>query len=257
MSGFASYPSLRDKTVFITGGTSGIGADFVPQFAAHGAKVGFIGRNEAAAAAVVAEATSRGPHQPLFISCDVGDIDALRAAIGRTADAFGPIDVLVNNAASDDRHKMEDVTPEYWDERMNVNLRHHFFAIQAVAPGMKTAGGGSIINLGSVSWMNKTPWMPAYTAAKAAIHGLTRTMARALGPDNIRVNCVVPGWIMTERQETLWHNPETEKRRAAGQCLPRKLYPPDVSRLVLFLAADDGSACTSQSYVVDGGWAGL
>ncbi|MFQ5973920.1 MAG: SDR family NAD(P)-dependent oxidoreductase [Alphaproteobacteria bacterium] len=257
MDEFATYPSLRDRVVLVTGGSSGIGADMVQHFAAQGSKVGFVGQNEAAAAEVVRASVERGEHRPLFLKCDLRDIEGLRAAIRETEEALGTITVLVNNAAHDERHDMAEVTPEYWDDRMHVNLRHQFFAIQTVAPGMKAAGGGSIVNLGSISWMIKTTGMPAYTTAKAAIQGLTRTMARELGPDNIRVNCVAPGWIMTQRQIDLWLTPEGEADLMAGQCLKRRLYPPEVSRLVLFLAADDSSACTSQSYVVDGGWAGL
>ena len=253
---YASYPSLDDKVVFVTGGSSGIGSDYVVQFAAQGAMVGFVGRNEAAAAQVVARCVKAGDPEPLFIPCDLRYIDALRAAIKQTAAAFGTITGLINNAASDERHRLEDVTPEYWDDRMHVNLRHQFFAIQAVVPGMKAAGGGSIVNLGSIGWMLKVPDYPAYATSKAAIQGLTRTMAKQLGPFNVRVNCVVPGWIMTEKQVTLWLTPAGEKELMEGQCLKRKLYAPDVTRMILFLIADDGSACASQNYVVDGGWAG-
>ncbi len=253
---YATYPSLRNKVVFITGGSSGIGADYVVQFAAQGAKVGFVGRNEAAAAEIIAACAAGGYPEPLFIACDLRDIEALRAAIKQTEAAFGVVTGLVNNAASDERHKTEDVTPEYWDDRLQVNLRHQFFAIQAVIPAMRSAGGGSIVNLGSIGWMLKVPDYPAYATSKAAVQGLTRTMAKQLGPDNIRVNCVVPGWIMTEKQQTMWLTPEGEKELLAGQCLKRKLYPPDVTRMILFLIADDSSGCTSQNYVVDGGWAG-
>ncbi len=253
---YANYPSLKDKVVFVTGGSSGIGADYVVQFASQGAKVGFVGRNQQAADGIVESCQSQGFPAPLFIPCDLRDIEALRSAIKQTESAFGTITGLVNNAASDERHKTEDVTPEYWDERMQVNLRHQFFAIQAVIPGMKDAGGGSIVNLGSIGWMMKVPDYPAYATSKAAVLGLTRTMAKQLGPHNIRVNCVTPGWIMTEKQERLWLTPEGEQELMAGQCLPRKLYSPEVTRMILFLIADDGSACTSQTFVVDGGWAG-
>ena len=253
---YASYPSLRDKVVFITGGSSGIGADYVMQFASQGAKVGFVGRNQQAADEIIEHCRSRDYREPLFVPCDLRDIGALRAAIKQTEAVFGTITGLVNNAASDERHKTEEVTPEYWDDRMQVNLRHQFFAIQAVIPGMKQAGGGSIVNLGSIGWMLKVPDYPAYATCKAAVLGLTRTMAKQLGPDNIRVNCVTPGWIMTEKQEKLWLTPEGERDLMAGQCLPRKLYSPEVTRMILFLIADDASACTSQAFVVDGGWAG-
>ena len=257
MDEFATYPSLQGKVVYISGGTTGIGAQVVEHFAAQGARVGFIGRNEAAAAAVIDDCAKNGWPAPMFQRVDVTDIAALRASIEATAGALGPINVLVNNAANDQRHTMEEVTPEYWDERMHVNLRHQFFAIQAVAGGMRAAGGGSIINLGSISWMLKVPDMPAYTTAKAAIQGLTRTIARYLGPDNIRVNAVVPGWIITQRQLDHWLTPEAEQEMLEGQCLKRRLLPPELARMILFLAADDSSACTSQSYIVDGGWAGL
>lgn len=253
---FASYPSLRDKVVFITGGSSGIGADYVVQLAAQGAKVGFVGRNQNAADALIAVCGDAGYPVPLFIQTDLRDIDALRAAMAQTEDALGTITGLINNAASDERHKLADVTPEYWDERMQVNLRHQFFAIQAAVPGMRRAGGGSIVNLGSIGWMLKVPDYPAYATAKAAIQGLTRTMARDLGPDNINVNCVVPGWIMTQRQIDKWLDEAGEKALMEGQCLKRKLVPSDVTRMVMFLIADDGNACTSQNFVVDGGWAG-
>ena len=257
MDPYARYPSLQGKTVFLSGGSSGIGADMVRQFAAQGARVGFVGRNEAAAGEVSAACAEAGGGATLFIKCDVRDIEALKAAIAETATAFGPITGLVNNAASDDRHKSQEVSPEYWDERMAVNLRHQFFAIQAVAPGMKAAGGGAIVNLGSIGWMIKDPIFPAYAAAKAAIEGLTRVMARELGPDNIRVNCVAPGWIMTERQLELWVTPEAQAGNLEAQCLKHKLSPAEVSRMVLFLTADDSSGCTSHSYFVDAGRSGL
>ena len=254
---FARYPSLQDKVVFITGGTSGIGADYVVQFAAQGSQVAFVGRNAAAAEELIGACRDEGFPAPLFIRADVKDIDALKAAIAQTAETFGPITGLVNNAASDDRHDVMEVTPEYWDDRMQVNLRHQFFAIQGVIPGMRQAGGGSIVNLGSIGWMLKNTGYPAYAVAKSAVQGLTRTMARTLGPDNINVNAVVPGWILTKRQVDLWFDETGEAALLEGQCLKRKLYAPDLTRMVLFLIADDGNACTSQSYIVDGGWAGL
>ena len=250
----AVYPSLRERVVFLTGGASGIGAAEVAAFAAQGARVAFVDiADDAAAAEVVAKARAAGHPEPFFQHCDLTDIAALRAAVARAADRLGPITVLVNNAANDQRHRWEDVTPEYWDERQAVNLRHQFFAIQAVAPMMKAAGGGSIVNFGSVSWHVGQGGMPAYTTAKAAVEGLTRGMARDLGPDNIRVNCVVPGWIMTERQIRLWLTPEGEANLIRSQCLKRKLVPEDVARMVLWLAADDSRMCTSQLFVVDAG----
>ena len=187
--------------------------------------------------------------------CDVRDIAALRATLSGIETEWGPITVLVNNAARDDRHALESVTPEYWDDRLAVNLRHHFFAAQAVAPGMARAGGGSIINLGSVSWMRATPGMVAYTTAKAAIHGLTRTLARELGPQNIRVNCLVPGAIDTPRQRALWISPEMEREFLAQQCLKFRLNEDDVARGVLFLASDEARGMTGHNLIIDAGLA--
>jgi D-xylose 1-dehydrogenase len=254
MSGqFAAYPSLRDRVVFITGGASGIGAEHVSQFAAQGAKVAFVDINDDAAGELVAKLAAAGNAAPFFQHCDLKDIGALRAAIAEVGKRLGPITVLVNNAASDQRHKFEDVTVEYWDERMATNLRHQFFAIQAVSPMMRSAGGGSIINFGSVSWHSLQGGMPAYTTAKAAVEGLTRGMARDLGPDGIRVNTVIPGWIMTERQISMWLTPEAEANLMQVQCLKEKLVPADVTRMVLWLASDDSRMCTAQLWVVDAG----
>ncbi|HEX5328320.1 MAG TPA: SDR family oxidoreductase, partial [Acetobacteraceae bacterium] len=202
---------------------------------------------------LVARLKADGHPEPFFQHCDITDIAALRTAIAEVARKLGPITVLVNNAANDQRHKWQDVTPEYWDERQAVNLRHQFFAIQSVAPMMKQAGGGSVINFGSVSWHSLQGGMPAYTTAKAAVEGLTKGMARDLGGDGIRVNCVIPGWIMTERQVRLWLTPEAEANLMRLQCLKQKLAPADVARLVLWLAADDSRMCTAQLWVVDAG----
>jgi NAD(P)-dependent dehydrogenase (short-subunit alcohol dehydrogenase family) len=250
---FAIYPSLRDRVVFITGGASGIGAEHVTQFAAQGAKVAFVDIADDAARNLVAKIQAAGHAPPLYQHCDLKDIEALRGAITEAGRRLGPITVLVNNAANDQRHKFEDVTVEFWDERQATNLRHQFFAIQAVAPMMRTAGGGSIINFGSVSWHSLQGGMPAYTTAKAAVEGLTRGMARDLGPDKIRVNTVIPGWIMTERQLTLWMTPAAEKNLMEVQCLKEKLAPADVTRMVLWLASDDSRMCTAQLWVVDAG----
>lgn len=254
MSQWAIYPSLKDRSVFITGGGSGIGAAIVKAFAGQGSKVAFVDIDEAAAARTVEEVKAEGHAAPLFIACDLRDIAALQASIDKAAAANGPITVLVNNAARDDRHKMEDVTPEYWDERVAVNLKHQFFAAQAVFPMMKQAGGGSIVNFGSVSWMVGQGGMPCYTTSKSAVMGLTRSLARDMGPFNIRVNSIAPGWIMTERQKTLWLTPEGEQELMARQCLKRKLQPVEMARVCLFLAAEDLSAMTNQTYVADGGW---
>jgi NAD(P)-dependent dehydrogenase (short-subunit alcohol dehydrogenase family) len=249
---FAIYPSLTDRVVFITGGASGIGAEHVRQFAAQGAKVAFVDIADDTAGAVIAE-TRGAAHTPYYQHCDLTDIPALQRAIAATAQKLGPITVLVNNAANDQRHKFEDVTVEYWDERQAVNLRHQFFAIQAVASMMRAAGGGSIINFGSISWHTNTGGMPAYTTAKAGVEGLTKGMARDLGGDGIRVNCVIPGWVMTERQIKLWLTPAGEKNLLEMQCLKEKLVAADLTRMVLWLASDDSRLCTSQLWVVDAG----
>jgi D-xylose 1-dehydrogenase len=254
MSGeFAVYPSLRDRVVFITGGASGIGAEHVTQFAAQGAQVAFVDIADDAARALIERVEADRHPVPMYRHCDLKDIAALQATIAEVGQRLGPITVLVNNAANDQRHRFEDVTVEYWDERLATNLRHQFFAIQAVAPMMRAAGGGSIVNFGSVSWHSLQGGMPAYTTAKAAVEGLTRGMARDLGPDRIRVNTVIPGWIMTERQVTLWLTPEAEQSLMQVQCLKEKLVPADVTRMVLWLASDDSRMCTAQLWVVDAG----
>ena len=246
---FANYPSLSGKTVFVTGGASGIGAEIVTAFAKQGAKVGFVDMDVAGSEALLAKL--EGTHG--FAPCDLRDIEALKAAFAQLAETLGPAEILVNNAARDDRHDWREVTPEYWDERQNNNLRHMFFAIQAVADGMIAAGGGSIINMGSNSWWEAGGGFPAYTTAKAAVHGLTRTMARDLGDHRIRVNTVVPGWIMTERQKQLWVTPEALAKQIDRQCLPDPIDPVYVARMVLFLASDDSAACSAQNFMVEGG----
>jgi D-xylose 1-dehydrogenase len=253
MSRFAQYPSLRDRVVFITGGASGIGTAEVEHFAAQGARVAFVDIADAPAQALVARLKSEGHPEPWFQTCDITDIAALQAAIAAAAARLGPITVLVNNAANDQRHRWQDVTPDYWDQRMAVNLKHQFFAIQAVAPMMRDAGGGAIVNFGSISWHLGQGGMPAYTTAKAAIEGLTRGMARELGPDNIRVNCVIPGWVMTERQITLWLTTEAEADLMKAQFLKHKVMPEDIARLVLWLAADDSRMCSGHLWFADGG----
>ncbi|MGE0715969.1 MAG: SDR family NAD(P)-dependent oxidoreductase [Alphaproteobacteria bacterium] len=252
MDGFARYPSLKDRAVFVSGGASGIGAAIVGHFVDQGARVAFVDMDEAAAADLLGKLAGTGP-APLFIPCDLRDVAALRAACARAERALGPIRAVVNNAARDDRHTIEEVTPEYWDERMATNLRHQFFVAQALASAMAEAGGGAIVNMGSISWMGMTPHIPVYLTAKAAVQGLTRALARELGPKNIRVNTVVPGWIMTERQVKLWLTPEAEARQMALQCLKEKLYPPDIARMVLWLAADDSRLVTAQNFIIDGG----
>ena len=250
MSGqFASYPSLAGKSVFVTGGASGIGADIVRAFAEQGARVGFVDLDAAAGAAVCEEVGG----DVAFEHCDLRDIDALKTAFAALATRVGAADVLVNNAARDDRHDWREVTPEYWDERQATNLRHQFFAIQAVAPGMIDAGGGSIINMGSISWWLGQGGMPAYTTAKSAVHGLTRSMATDLGPHGIRVNTVVPGWVMTERQKALWATPEALAANLETQCLKELIAPIYLARMVLFLASEDARMCTAQNFFVEAG----
>lgn len=240
--------------MFVTGGGSGIGASIVAHFAAQRAKVSFVDIASTPSRKLVEDIAAKGEPAPVFLECDLRDIDALRTAIAEAAETNGPITVLLNNAAHDERHAIDEVTPDYWDDRMAVNLRHQFFAAQAVVPMMREAGGGSIINFGSTSWMIGQGGMPGYTAAKSAVMGLTRGLARDLGTDNIRVNSIAPGWIMTERQIELWLTPEGEKELMARQCLKRKLYPDDIARLALFLGSDDSRAMTNQTYICDGGW---
>ncbi|WP_371156706.1 SDR family NAD(P)-dependent oxidoreductase [Jannaschia sp. 2305UL9-9] len=248
MPQFASYPSLKDKTVFMTGGASGIGAEIVAAFADQGARVGFLDI-DAAGGAAMQDRFAGVAH----VACDLRDIDALRDGIATLRDRVGPADILVNNAARDDRHDWRKVSAGYWDERQAVNLRHMFFAIQTVAPDMIAKGGGSIINMGSNSWWEAGGGFPAYATAKAAVHGLTRTMARDLGRDRIRVNTVVPGWIMTDRQKDLWATPEDLEKHRARQCLPDLIDPVHVARMVLFLASDDAMMCTANNYMVEAG----
>jgi NAD(P)-dependent dehydrogenase (short-subunit alcohol dehydrogenase family) len=250
VTAYATYPSLDGRVAFISGGASGLGAEFVLQLAAQGARVAFVDVDRDRGEALHDELGD----DVMFLPCDVRDIPALRDAIARTAETFGPIRVLVNNAADDRRYKVAEFDAALWDDRMAVNLRHHFFAAQAVAGMMRDAGGGSIINLGSISAHIDLLELPAYITAKAGIEGLTHTLAREFGPWQIRVNCVLPGWIMTEKQLTEWVTPEAEASIARNQCLPGKLYPDDVARMVLWLAADDSRACTAQRWIVDGGW---
>ena len=245
---FANYPSLAGKVIYVTGGASGIGAEIVTAFANQGAKVGFVDLDAEGSVALC------GGHPDVTHEiCDLRDISSLRAAFAALKSRIGPADVLVNNAARDDRHSWTEVTPEYWDDRMNTNLRHQFFAIQAVAPDMIEQGGGSIINMGSNSWFEAGGGFPAYATAKAAVHGLTRTMARDLGKHRIRVNAVVPGWVMTERQKTLWTRPDAIEAHRNRQCLPDLIDPVYVARMVLFLASDDAAMCTANSYMVEAG----
>lgn len=250
---FATYPSLQDRTVLVTGGGSGIGASLVEAFAANGARVAFLDILDTDSEALVAR-LGEGRHRPVYLRCDLLDIAALKAAILDVRDALGPIAVLVNNAASDDRHELDDITPDYWDRQIAVNLRHFLFAIQAVRPQMRGLGGGSIINLSSISWMRGAPRLAVYTAAKAAIVGMTRTLAVDLGPEGIRVNAIAPGAVITERQRRLWYQTEAQVQAMVDrQCLKQVLEAGEVARLALFLAADDSRMITKQTLVVDAG----
>lgn len=254
MTNFAHYPSLKDRPVVVSGGASGIGAVMVRHFAAQGARVGFVDIAATAGEALAAELTALG-QTVRFAACDVTDIAAYQAAISGFAQVHGDALVLVNNAAHDERHDWSAVTPEEWDRRMAVNLKHAFFAIQAVAPGMAAAGGGSIINFGSISWMIMTPALPVYETAKAAIHGLTRSMARELGRSHIRVNSLVPGAVVTPRQLELWLTPQDLAAIEDQQALPGQLMAEDCARMALFLAADDSAMISAQHFLVDAGWA--
>jgi NAD(P)-dependent dehydrogenase (short-subunit alcohol dehydrogenase family) len=240
--------------VLVTGGATGIGESIVTHFAHQGSRVAFLDIQDEPAGALVEALAAEGCSRPLYVPCDLTDVAALKAAVEQVLAAFGTVDVLVNNAANDQRHTIEEVTPELWDRVMNINLRPQIFMIQAVLPAMRVAGRGSIVNLSSIAWLVPSTGMPVYITAKAAIVGLTRTMAKELGPENIRVNAVLPGGIATERQRRLWYTPGYQEEILSHQSLKRELGPEDVARLVLFLAADDSSAITNQSYVVDGGW---
>jgi NAD(P)-dependent dehydrogenase (short-subunit alcohol dehydrogenase family) len=250
----AKYPSLNGKAVFITGGGSGIGEAMVSAFAAQGAKVAFIDIAVDASLALCERLAVQGYEKPLFRECDIRDIPALQQVMRELSARTGDFDVLVNNAANDDRHRPEDVTLEYWNDRIAINQRPMFFACQAVLAGMKQKGGGSIINIGSTSWHISGGGYPVYTTTKAAVSGLTRGLARDLGPYNIRVNTVTPGWVMTERQIKLWVDEAGERLIDQSQCLPGRVQPWHVAQMVLFLAADDSAMCTSQEFIVDGGW---
>jgi NAD(P)-dependent dehydrogenase (short-subunit alcohol dehydrogenase family) len=249
----ALYPSLRGKRIIITGGASGIGAGLVQAFVAQGAHVGFIDVLEDAGQAVAERLATGADHAPLYRTCDLTDLDRVGTCMPALIADLGGVDVLLNNAANDDRHKVEDVTPAFWDERMNVNLRHQFFVTQSVIPAMRAAGGGVILNFGSISWHLGLPELVLYQTAKAAIEGMTRGLARELGRDNIRVNTIVPGNVQTPRQER-WYNPAEEAKLVEAQCLDGRIQPSDVAALALFLASDDARMCTGHEYWVDAGW---
>jgi NAD(P)-dependent dehydrogenase (short-subunit alcohol dehydrogenase family) len=246
----AIYPSLANKTVVITGGGSGIGAEIVRSFVRQKSRVFFLDIADKESRALVDALEGAATYH----RCDLTDIGALKSAFATIESKAGPVAALVNNAANDDRHRMEDVTEAYWNERIAVNLRHYFFAAQAVAPAMKKAHGGAIINLGSVSWHLSLSDLALYETAKAGIEGMTRAMARELGESNIRVSCVIPGAVRTPRQMALWHTPEEEAKIVTQQCIKARVEPCDVAALVLFLASDDARYCTNHSYWVDAGY---
>lgn len=253
-SNLARYPSLEGKNVFITGGGTGIGAAIVTAFAEQGACVAFVDVAESESRELAEKVTSTTGAKVWWRTCDVRDVAALQSATAAAVQELGDFFVLVNNVARDDRHTLESVTPEYWDERMAVNQRPAFFAIQALVPSMKRLGGGAIVNLGSTGWQTKGSGYPCYAVAKSSVNGLTRGLADTLGADRIRINTVSPGWVMTERQIKMWLNAEGEADIQRNQCLPDKLQPSDVARMVLFLTSDDGAMCTAQEFKVDAGW---
>ena len=250
---YASYPSLRERSVLVSGGATGIGAAFVEHFARQGAKLAFLDVDEAGAQALLATLHDV-PHAPVFLHCDVTDLDALHGAIDAARKQIGPVSVLVNNAANDVRHAIGSTTAEAFDRSIAVNIRHQYFATQAVLPDMRTLGGGSVICLGSIGWMKKNGAYPLYAIAKAAVHGLVNGLARELGHERIRINALVPGWTITEKQRRLWLDAAGEQEIARMQCLPDLLMAEDLARMALFLGADDSRMCTGQSYIVDGGW---
>ena len=248
----AIYPSLKGKRVLVTGGGSGIGEGVVEAFARQGARVAFVDIAEQASRDLV-ERLCDAPHKPIYRQCDLKDIDAFKATLAEIEEKLGGIDVLINNAANDDRHSVEEVTPAYWDDRMAVNLRHQFFAAQYAAAAMKRAGGGVILNFGSISWHLGMADLVLYQTAKAAIEGMTRALARDLGRCGIRVNTIVPGNVQTPRQMK-WYTPEGEAEIVKSQCIDGRIQPSDVAAMVLFLASDDARMCTAHDYFVDAGW---
>lgn len=254
MSSFASYPSLVDRAVLISGGATGIGAAFVTHFAQQGARVAFLDIDEKGASALY-KTLPDVRHTPVFLPCDVTDVQALRKSITDASSKIGAISVLINNAANDRRHRLEDTTPEEFEQSVAVNLRHQYFATQAVVPGMRELGGGSIICLGSTGWMIKNAGYPMYAMAKSAVHGLVNGLARELGKDRIRINALVPGWVITDKQRELWLDEAGEREIQQKQCMPGYLQADDLARAALFLGADDSRMCTGHDFIVDGGWA--
>jgi len=252
---YATYPSLASQRVVITGGGTGIGAELVRAFAQQGAQVFFIDIAEQASR-VLEQDLAGSPHPPVFVPCNLMDLDALAAAFAGIQQRAGAVQILINNAANDDRHKVSEVSAKYYDDRMAVNLRHLFFCSQAVAPGMAAAGGGVILNFGSISWHLALPSLTLYETAKAAIEGMTRGLARDLGPQGIRVNCIIPGAVRTPRQEALWTGDAEAAAIMTAQCLHERVEVQDVAALALFLASDNARRCSGRDYFVDAGWYG-
>lgn len=252
-TGFANYPSLAGRGVLITGGASGIGASFVEHFARQGARVGFMDIDEAAAAALVSRLGDVA-HPPVFAHCDITDLDALARSIEILRAAVGPFGVLINSAANDVRHALDDVDAAFFAKNIAVNLRHQVFVTKAVIADMKQLGSGSIICMGSTGWIQKNAGYPLYAMAKAGVRGFVNGMARELGAEKIRINCLVPGWVITEKQRSLWLDADSEASIQRMQCLPGHIEPSDLARAALFLGADDSRMCTGQDFIVDGGW---
>jgi len=251
---YAIYPSLQGRRVLITGGATGIGEAFVTRFAEQGAMVAFFDIQDDAGDRLAASLAASGHAKPLYMHCDMTDLEAVSASVAQAIASMGGLDVLINNAGNDQRHTVEEVTPEFWDRTMAVNLRHQFFVTQAALPALRQSGVGSIIHMSSIAWLIPSVGVPVYVTAKAAIVGLSRTLAHEVGKDNVRVNAILPGAIVTEKQRRLWLTPEYSAEILANQALKRHLYPDEVVRLALFLAADDSSGITGQSHIVDGGW---
>lgn len=251
---FASYPSLAGKAVFVTGGGSGIGADIVSAYARQGARVAFADRDLAASAVLLASLDGKVAHTPYFVACDLTDITALRAAVAEASLGCGDFDVLINNTANDERHDFLEVSPDYFDAKLAINLKVAFFAAQAVVAGMLRRGGGAIINIGSTGWKNKVAGYPVYATSKSAVNGLTRSLAREFGKHSIRVNTLTPGWVMTARQLDTWVDADGERAMDENQCLPGRIVGDDVASMALFLGAHDSRMLTAQEFVVDAGW---
>ena len=254
MNEVAIYPSLKNKIVLITGGASGIGESIVEHFVMQKSTVVFLDIEEKLAENLINKIYKKYSYKPIYVKCDLKNTTQLKEKINEVSSHIGKISILVNNAANDERHKIEDVTEEFWNDRMNINLRHYFFTVQSVREAMIKNNGGVIVNIGSASWMIGQGGMAAYTAAKSGVVGLTRSFARDLGEYNIRVNSVVPGWTITQRQLEKWLTPESEADMMKKQCIKKRLMPSDISKAVLFFSSDQSSGCTNQSYVVDNGW---